>query len=190
MSGAAGATAGSADRHRRLLGAAAAAFLVLLAVILAVVGGREPREETVARTAQLVDADELTDLEADLGHVVYWLGDRPPARIELALDAGGNVFVRYLPPGVDAGDGAADYPTVGTYPVTDAATATRRFARGAGGRVLAGPDGSVIVPNPASAGSAYLAYPDSDLQIEVFDPRRGRALELIRAEEIRPVGAG
>ena len=46
----------------------------------------------------------------------------------------------------------------------------------------------IILDNPASKGSVYLAYPDSDLELEVYDPAPGRAMELIRSGAIRPVG--
>ena len=38
------------------------------------------------------------------------------------------------------------------------------------------------------AGDVYLAYAESDLQIEVYDPVPGRALRLVRSGAIRPVG--
>jgi hypothetical protein len=50
------------------------------------------------------------------------------------------------------------------------------------------PGGSVLLPNPSSQGSAYLAYPGGDLEIEVYDPEPGRARELIEAGAVRPVG--
>jgi hypothetical protein len=34
----------------------------------------------------------------------------------------------------------------------------------------------------------YLAYPDVDLQIEVFDPTGGRARQLVTSGQIVPVG--
>ncbi|MGE0068353.1 MAG: hypothetical protein AB7T48_13475 [Solirubrobacterales bacterium] len=137
----------------------------------------------------LVGVSELTDLESTLEHEIYWAGERPPARLELTEESGGSVYLRYLPAGVAAGD-ERGFLTVGTYPVVDAAAATRRFARGAGARVLRGEGGAILVPNPDSPGSVYLAYPGTDLQVEVYDPEPGRALALIRSGAIRPVGEG
>lgn len=183
-----GASAGE-DPRRRAYGIAASVALVMAAVVLAFVGGDGgSADDATVSAPEFTSSEGLADLEAGLSHPVYWAGERPPARLELKQEASGSVFLRYLPPGVAVGDEPAGYLTVGTYPVTDAADATRRFARGAGARVLAAPDGAVVVPNPDSAGSVYFAYPDSDLQIEVFDPRPGRALALIRAGAIKPVG--
>lgn len=176
--------------RRRLAGSVASALLVALAVALAFLGGGDSGAGATATELEIVSGADLRDLEAELGHAVYWVGERPPARIELERDAGGNVFLSYLPPGVGVGAEPGGYLTVGTYPVADADASTRRFARESAGRVLPGPAGSVVVPNPDSPGSVYLAYPDSDLQIEVFDPRPGRALALIRAGEVVPVGEG
>ena len=191
MTDAGGGASSLIERRRRAVGIVGAAVLVLVAVVLAIVGSDGGSDLEAASTElRIVSPEGLAELEDDLGHAVYWAGERPPARIEMKQEANGSVFLRYLAPGVAVGNDLAGYLTVGTYPVTDAAAATRRFARGAGTRPLAGPDGSIVVPNPDSAGSVYFAYPDSDLQIEVFDPAPGRALGLIRAGEIKPVGEG
>lgn len=190
MADAGGGASSLIDRRRRALGIAGSAALLLVAVVLAFVGGGGSEAEAPVAELGFVSAEELAALEGELGHVVYWAGERPPDRIELKREPNGEVFLRYLPPGAALGAEPAGYLTVGTYPVTDAVAATRRFARDAGAEEIAGPEGSVIVPNPESTGSVYLAYPGSDLQIEVFDPRPGRALALIRAGEVEPVGEG
>jgi hypothetical protein len=76
---------------------------------------------------------------------------------------------------------------VGTYPVAEPVAALRRLAAEAGSRPsrLAG-EGLVVV-NPDEPHSVYLAYPDSELQIEVYDPEPGRALRLLRSGAVEPV---
>lgn len=189
MSGVAGATAGSADRRRRILGAVAAALLVALAVVLAFVGAGEEDESAglADLSARIVDPAELSELEDELGYPLYWAGAPAGRRLELRVESG-NAYLRYLPPGVAAGDPRQRFLTVGTYPVTDAEAALERTARSAGADLEPGPGGGVVLANPSSAGSAYLAYPGSDLQIEVYDPRPERALQLIREGAIGPVG--
>lgn len=173
----------------RLIGAVASAVLVVTAVVLAIVGGSSDKETTaVATPAHLVGIADLTALEDELGHSVYWAGERPPARLELKAEAEGSVYLRYLPPGGRAGSKPAAYLTIGTYPVADAQAAVRNAARQAGAEISHVAAGGIVLANPESEGSVYLAYPGADLQLEVYDPHPGRALALIRSGVIRPVG--
>jgi hypothetical protein len=178
------------DRQRRLIGAAIAATLVAVAIALAIVGGSGGEAATglVEEPAHFVDADQLAELEGVAGHPVYWAGEMPPDQLELRVEAEGSVYLRYLPPGTEAGDPEQSFLTVGTYPVADAVAALERSAADSETEVEAGPGEAVILPNPDSRGSVYLAYPGSDLQIEVYDPTPGRSLRLIRSGAIVPVG--
>jgi hypothetical protein len=180
---------GAGIRHRRiqLAGIAASATLVIVAVVLAITGGRG---EAVATGPHFVDATDLSDLEAELGHLIYWAGARPPAQLELAEEVDGSLYLRYLTPGVEAGDPEQRFLTVGTYPVADAVGALERTAADAGVSLGQAAEGGVVLSNPTSEGSVYLAYPGSDIQIEVYDPVPGRSLRLIRSGAIRPVGEG
>lgn len=181
--------AGILERRRRTLGIAISAVLVLAALVLALHDGAGGEESEATEIApRLVDVDELAELEGALGHPVYWAGERPPDRLELKREAGGNVFLRYLPPGVEAGDARQDFLTVGTYPLVDPVEALRRTAAESGSSLRTAADGAALLVSPSSRGSVYLAYPGSDLQIEVYDPSPGRALRLIRSGAIGPVG--
>jgi hypothetical protein len=175
----------------RLAGLAASAVLVVAAVVLAISGGSGGGgSEPATVAAHLVEGADLSSLEDELGHPIYWAGERPPARFELSEEADGSIYLRYLPPGVEAGDPEQLYLTVGTYPVTDAVGALQRTAAGSGSTLAHAAGGGVVLANPASQGSVYLAYPGSDIQIEVYDPAPGRALQLIRSGAIAPVGEG
>ena len=173
-------------RRRRSIGIAASAGLVLLALALAFQGGEEAR--SVDTSPHFVAATDLADLEGALGHELYWAGERQPDRVELTEEGDGSVYLRYLPAAVEAGDPRSQFLTVGTYPVAGAVAALRRAADKDGSALGRAPDGGVLLVNPSSDGSVYLAYPGSDLQIEVYDPVPGRALGLIRAGAIEPVG--
>lgn len=179
---------GGAEIRRRIkwAGVAASVALVVVAVVLAITGAPEP----VASGPHFADAGDLTDLEGELGHPVYWAGERPPAQLELKEEADGSVFLRYLSPGVEAGDPEQRFLTVGTYPVVDAVGALERTAADAEVSLGHAAGGAVVLANPSSAGSVYLAYPGSDIQIEVYDPTPGRSLQLIRSGAIGPVGEG
>ncbi len=169
-------------------GIVASTLLVAIAVVLAVVGPKGNDTPTATEAARIVGPAALTELEDELGHPVYWAGERPPLRIEAADVEGGSVYLRYLPPGVPAGDPRVGFLTVGTYPVPDAVAALRRVAKQAGVAVRRSADGAAILPNSSSRGSVYLAYPNTDIQVEVYDPAPGRAGRMVAAGEIRPVG--
>lgn len=174
----------------RAIGIAISVLLILVALVLVATGGDggdgEVEAEAVETPPRLVEPEEIASLEDSSGHPVYWAGERPPDQLELAQEASGNVFVRYLPPGTEAGDEGAGFLTVGTYPFTDPVAGLEETAAESGGEVRAAPDGTAMLVNPASD-SVYLAYPGSELQVEVYDPA-GRALELIEAGEIEPAG--
>jgi hypothetical protein len=185
--GAGGASA--AERRRRLVGATAAAALVGVAVVLALVGGGgDDHSEAFESPPHFTDVADLTDLEASSGHSIYWAGPLPATHLELTSEASGNVYLRYLPRGTEAGDPSPRFLTVGTYPLPDPVAALRRTATKSSSSLGHAAGGGVVLVNPSSRGSVYLAYPGSELQIEVYDPALGKALQLIRSGAIRPVG--
>jgi hypothetical protein len=160
--------------------------LVLVAVALGIVGGHNGGGDASDGDPRLVDVSELEALEGELGHPVYWAGPRPAYELELREEAEESVYLRYLPPGVEAGDPRRDLLTVGTYPVPAAQGAVRRAAAAAHAAVAHLSEGGIAFDN--SQGSAYLAYPGSDLQIEVYSPKPGEAMGLIRSGAIEAVG--
>lgn len=187
-SGSGGRLAGAGQR--RVIGAVASVALVAVALILALTGGGDGSAATGAldETPRFVSPADLKSLEGSQGHPIYWAGEQPPDRLELKQEVDGSIYLRYLPPGSAAADPRVTFLTVGTYPVVDAQAAVRRAAAQAGVKVENVASGGIVLPNPASEGSVYLAYPDSDLELEVYDPAPGRAMELIRSGAIRPVG--
>ena len=188
MSKGGGAASDVLAGRRGLLGAAASLALLLVAGLLLVLGGGGGSSSDLPNGPRLVEAGELEEAAESLGHPLYWVGPRGNANLELKVEADGSAFLRYLPAGLEAGDPRLTFLTVGTYPVPDAQAALRRAAEEGGTQVRRLEDGSVVLPNPGSAGSVYLAYPDSDLEIEVYDPEPGRAMRLIRSGAVEPVG--
>lgn len=175
------------EGQRRAIGIAASALLVVIAIVLVATGdGGDDGPAAVDPTPRLADREEIGAVAESLGHPVYWAGERSPDQVELVQEAGGNVFLRYLPPGVEAGDERAGFLTVGTYPFADPVAGLRQTAAGSGGEVRTAPGGVKMLVDPSSD-SVYLAYPESELQVEVYDPAGG-ALELVEAGEIEPAG--
>jgi hypothetical protein len=182
-------SSGSGADHRlsRTAGALLSLAIVVTVVVLALQGGGgDGARGNMA--PRLVDEGDLLSLAADLGHPVYWAGSRPPNQMELTQEADGSLYLRYLPAGAEPGDPRPQFLTVGTYPVVGAEAALRRIAAGAGSSLDYLPAGGVVLVNPSESTSVYLAYPASDLQIEVYDPAPGRAMRLIRSGAIQPLG--
>jgi hypothetical protein len=180
----------------RLASVGLAAVIVAVACWLLLRGGEDEGEGTastappvsVSTPPAVVDSTALRSLSAQLGHPLYWAGKRPGTSLELTREGNGDVYVRYLTGGAKAGDPQARFVTVGTYPVPDAVAAVRRAAAEAKVEVAPVAHGGVAFTSPGRPGSVYLAYPGADYQIEVFTPKDGEALRLVKADRIVPVG--
>ena len=73
---------------------------------------------------------QLRGIPAETGHPLYWAGRRSEFTYELTRTADGNVYVRYLPPGIPVGAREPNYLTIGTYPRPRALRALRGLAAG------------------------------------------------------------
>ena len=137
--------------------------------------------------ARIVDEGELGGLPAEVGHEVYWAGSQEGATVEFSADDAGNVHIRYLTDGAEAGDPGQGYLNIGSYPFAGAYEATRKLANGPG-LVKVTEHGGVGFYDPQNPYSVIIAWPEQpDLQVEVYDPVRDRALEVVRGGDIVPV---
>jgi hypothetical protein len=131
----------------------------------------------------------LRTLAGVLGQPIYWVGRKPGAFYELRQTSEGKAYVRYLPAGVKAGD-PRPLLTIGTYPMTNAFSVTRAAARGPGSTQLQTGNGAVAFQGRASKTNAYVAFPGSRYQIEVYSPVPGQARSLVTSGAVRPVRGG
>jgi len=131
---------------------------------------------------------ELSALADKLDQPIYWAGEQPGARLELSRTKDARIYVRYLTGNAKIGVRKAGYLTVGTYPFKDAYTALQALAEKPGATVNDVADGGLAVAQANTATSVYLAYPDQDIQIEVYDPNAKQALDLATSGAIQPVG--
>lgn len=125
----------------------------------------------------------LTYVKA-LGRPIYWTGPLPGYTYEFTETSSGNVYVRYLPKSVRVGDKRAAFRVIGTYPYTGALKALQAVAKG-GGTKLSG--GGFLVGSAGNPKSVHIAYPGIDYEIEIYDPRPGRARALARSGKLTPV---
>jgi hypothetical protein len=121
------------------------------------------------------------------GRTVYWAGPRTGYSYELTVTPSGRVYVRYLPEGVHAGDPRASFLTVGTYPADHAYASLRHAATAESVTSKRTSDGGLAVVSDRAPASAYLAYPGSKLQVEVYEPDADKALGLVLSGSVVPV---
>ena len=169
---------------------AALAVLVGLAVWLIVEtvgddGTSAPATEASSEPVA-VSANGLATLAQAGGSPVYWVGPRGVSRYEVSQQ-NGQVYVRYLPDGVEAGD-PQGLLTVATYPVEDAYDVTAATG-GEGTDIVSIPGGGVAAISDARPTSAYVAFPDVDYQIEIFDSDPAVVRQLATGGDVKPVPA-
>jgi hypothetical protein len=133
---------------------------------------------------------DLAALSVRLGQPVYWAGQRPGTEFEATVTTNQYVYVRYLTAGAQVGDSSPQFLTVATYPAVDALGNLRSYANHGRAKITRIPGGGIAVPVPGSPTSVYFAGPDSDYQVEVYDPNEGEALDLIGSGEVVPVSGG
>ncbi|MGC1853046.1 MAG: hypothetical protein WA687_11465 [Solirubrobacterales bacterium] len=156
---------------------------LIAAVVIWLVGDDD---SSPAAESEIVTATQLPATKQ--GKTVYWLGERPSTSYELTESPSGRVYIRYLTGGAEAGDERTVFLTVATYPEEDAIAALRRAAREQdGARLGRTDDGAVLLVDPSSPNNAHLAYPGTNLQVEVYSPVPGQALRLASDGAVQPV---
>jgi hypothetical protein len=168
------------------LGAIVAAS-VLVGLVAWLIFRSDSNQSKAPVRASAASVSELQALPEKVGHDLYWAGKRPGFTYELTKTNQGNVFLRYLPPGAQLNDPRPNFLTVGTYPRHGAHTILQKFSRQphSVSRKLSG--GGLAVYSEDQPNSVYVAYSDSDLQIEIYDPSASRAFRLVTSGQIQPI---
>lgn len=165
----------------------AVAFIVWAAVGSG--GDDEPRGAETSATGGgpvAVSQGGLATLFGATGQPVYWVGPRRGILYEHQQLSDGKVYVRYLPPGASAGV-AETLLTVGTYPLGDAFSVTKSHASAEGAIEIPVRGGGVAFTTDANPTDVYVAFPDANYQIEVYDPTPGVARRLVEQGALRKV---
>jgi hypothetical protein len=163
-------------RPRLLLGATIAA-----AVLVVGCGGSSSKTSAVA-----VTPTSLRTLAVTLKQPIYWVGPAANVTYERTTRSTGAILLRYLPTGTKPGTGTP-YLTVGTYKLADAYAATQRAASRPDAVRLEASAGAIAFSTKARPLNAWITYPGSRYQIEVFDPSPGRARLLVASGKVAPV---
>jgi hypothetical protein len=170
----------------RLLIVAAFALVAGLVIWLIVGGGGSSKSTKTTKAA--FSEQGLQKLVAALNGPVYWAGPEAGARYELEQRSSGEIYLRYL--SAQTKSGAATL-TVGTYPMQGAYAKTAALGKKAGWtQVATGKGGVTAFSNSTHPLSVFFALPGIDRQIEVYDPKPGRAAALVQAGRVLSVAQG
>lgn len=124
--------------------------------------------------------NELIDAVKKLGIDVYWAGPVKDAKYTLAVPVEGQAYVRYLPNGDGLSDTKPNYVVIATYTTVDAFTATQAAGNQTDGLTFINSEGAAVYYSKDSSTNVYVAYPNSNYQIEVFNPIATAALDIAR----------
>jgi hypothetical protein len=126
----------------------------------------------------------LETLGRAVGQPIYWAGKQRGFSYELSRLSNGNVYVRYLPSGVDAGAKGARFLVVATYPYRGAFATLKKLAAGHSRSV---PGGGIAYVDPKKSTSVHVAFPNVNYQVEVYAPASARALAVALSGRVVPV---
>ena len=125
----------------------------------------------------------LRALGVSLQQPIYWVGPSKGTHFEKSSTGDGRILVRYLPASAEIGT-STPYLTVGTYTVPNAYAAAQRAASKPGAVRINVTTSAIAFSTKAHPLNAWIAYPGSRFQIEVFDPKPGRARSLVASGKV------
>jgi len=139
------------------------------------------------QAATIVSQAQLEQVAAAVDHPVYWAGPKPGYSYELTTSSNGRFYVRYLPPGVNAGDPRPNFLVVGTYTQPGSYEALEKAAKHGGTATLPIPDGGIALVSSRAPSNVYFTYPEAKYQVEVYDPSGDHARKLALGGHIVPI---
>jgi len=149
--------------------------------------GGNPILGTASGDPKMVESGEMAKATDEIGHSVFWAGERPGTKIEIRHDEIGNTHVRYLTGDAQPGDPAQTFLDIGTYPFEGAHEATAKLAGQQGLRRVTIDDG-VGFFDPKRPTSVFLVFTDlPDYQVEIYHPDGDGALEVALSGDIVPM---
>jgi hypothetical protein len=173
----------------RVVAAIAVAVAVAFVVWLVARPGDNKSSTSSTRTEPVAaSVSDLAGVAGSLGHQLYWVGQKSGFTYELTKAKSGNVWVRYLPSGTQIGDTRANFLTVGTYPKANAFQSVQAATKRKGAVAVTAPNGGAAVQYTQRPSSIFVAYPGSNLLIEVFDPSPQTARDVVTSGALRAIG--
>lgn len=169
------------------LGVLAVVAVAAAVIIWSVVSGGDSK--SVKLQLLQATAAQLPGLAAAQGHEVYWAGPRNGVRYEWTRTPTRRIFVRYLSGRAQIAERNRAFLTVATYSLPNAQNQLKALAaKNKGGRTHLLSDGALAYYDPTAVpNSAYVAFPGSNYEVEVFDPSPGKAYSLIKSGAIQQI---
>jgi hypothetical protein len=175
-----------ANNRTAALVAAWLTIVVVAVVALSSGGDDKPKTAPAAPNPPApVSAKELSGLSTSLHRPVYWAGPQGATQFDLTRTGEDRIAVGY--PAAAGADPAKGTLTVATYRIDDPIAAIRRGARAPTAKLHQLPGHGLAVSDSARPTNAYFAYPKQPYQVEVFDPKPGRAIALVLRGRVEPV---
>jgi hypothetical protein len=162
-----------------------AAVLLSLALLSIALSGCGDEKEPLTPGAKILTEQQLQAAVADLGYPVYWLGPRSGTEYEYTHRSDGRVYIRYVAPGTQAGS-YDKFLTVGTYPMPDAYDVVKKISKL--------PDATKIdvkrgvgAQSSKKPQSVYVAFRGKDLELEIYAPEDGAAVQEVQSGNLQPI---
>jgi hypothetical protein len=154
---------------------------------LKTLGPAQQAQQAAAPKPTAATVAALATAARQLGHPIYWVGPKPGFTYEFVREPDGSTHVRYLPAGVKLGT-SKPYLVIATYPFKNAFSATKALTKQKSNENVSIPGGGVAVLTKSYPQDIHLAYPNSDYQIEIYDPSAARVRQLVSSGAIQPIG--
>ena len=122
-----------------------------------------------------------------LSQPIYWAGPKKNMGYEFWRVPNKNIFVRYLPAGVKAGEDCPKCLIVGTYPLLDAYNSLKKQSDNKG---TPGPDGSYVWQPSDNKTSVYIAWKRIPYEVEVYNKNPQKAATIALSGDVQPIIAG
>lgn len=135
------------------------------------------------------DANGVKVTAQALHQPAYWIGTRKGYSYQLERAANGYTYITYLPPGTTKPRKGTRYIVVATYPLPQAMDKLSKAADRAKATTLTIPGHGIAVVGQIHPNSVYVAYPNTDFEIEVVAPTIAQARRLVVGGALRSVPA-
>ena len=165
-----------------------AAVLASISLLVVALSGCGNKKEPLTPGAKILTQSELQANVAKLGYPVYWLGPRENVEYEYTRRSDGRVYIRYVKPGTTAGS-YTRFLTVGTYPMPDAYDVVKKISRLPDAKKIA-VEGGIGAQSEKKPQSVYVAFRGKDLEIEVYSPDDGVAVQEVTDGNLQAIPAG
>lgn len=169
-------------------------FLVLLSLTIGfgasnLINGRViNQQEFQLKTSGIINLTEAELIAVARHHTrpIYWVGPIRGYHYLLTLDGKGSSTLKYVPDSATAS--IQGHRQIATYSADRAWEKSLLVASHDGMSSFRNADGSLVFYSTSNVMDVFMAFKNSNYQIEIFDSRAGQALSLALLEgQVRPV---